>query len=189
MREALLLAASLLFSFSLPLGRANAAAEPCGSVVLPAAIGLSSQPTAIQTLHPVLMTGTIAEQNAIDLVFEPLIRLEDEIDPARGLAATRRFASVSSQNGEGDGRAAMDALLDRAIRQDGTAPLCALERAVVAAQPMIVLPDGDATLLIRRGLRGMNRLIGPNSEFSPQTLTLAQPLNQEGAMACDAPHA
>ncbi len=89
MREALLLAASLLFSFSLPPGRANAAAEPCGSVVLPAAIGLSSQPTAIQTLHPVLMTGTIAEQNAIDLIFEPLVWLDAdrEIDPARGLAA------------------------------------------------------------------------------------------------------
>ena len=96
---------------------------------------------------------------------------------------TQWFASSSSQNYEGYADGTMDRLLDRAIGQDGTPPLFALERYVVAQQPMIFLPDGDATLLIRRGLHGMDQLIGPNSEFSPQYLTL------QGAMGCDAPHA
>ncbi len=96
---------------------------------------------------------------------------------------TQWFASTSSFNFGGWNDPPTDRLLADATAHAGDGPLFALERHIVAAEPMLFLPDGDPTLLARRGIGGFARLAGPGGEFSPENLTLP------ARMRCDAPHA
>ncbi len=97
---------------------------------------------------------------------------------------TQWFEPGSSGNYGGYADPTMDKLLAAATTDAGDGPLFALEREVVAQQPQIFLPDGNAFVLARDGLGGLDRLAaGPSGEITPEYLTLG------GKLSCDAPHA
>ena len=96
---------------------------------------------------------------------------------------TQFFSSTSPGNYGGYADPAMEKLLAAANRDAGTGPLWALERYVVQQQPMIFLPDGAPTVVVRPTLHGIGDISGPGGEFAPQYLTL------DDAAACEAPHA
>ena len=83
------------------------------------------------------------------------------------------FAPDSPANYGGYADPTMNRLLRAAETTPGNAALFALERYAVLQQPMIFLPDGDPSILVRPGLDGVARLPGPEGEFSPERLTLA----------------
>ena len=76
-------------------GQAATLSGACGTVVVPAGVGLGD-PQPVNSLDPVLATGTIYEQQAYQLLFRPLIwsDAQHEIDWAQGLAT-----SVDVQDG------------------------------------------------------------------------------------------
>ena len=91
---------------------------------------------------------------------------------------TQFFRGGSSSNYEHYSSKTMDGLLDASVYEPGTAGLFALEDYVVSQQPMIFLPDGFATVLVRPGIDGVRKFISPSGTWSPEYLTL------HGAMAC-----
>ncbi len=93
------------------------------------------------------------------------------------------FATGASGNYAHYSDPTMDRLLAAASASPGRDALFAVEDYVVAQQPMIFLPDGSATVLVRPGITGVRRFLSANGYWSPEYLRLA------GAMACDAAHA
>ncbi len=91
---------------------------------------------------------------------------------------TQFFRGGSTSNYEHYGSRTMDGLLDASIDEPGMAGLFALEDYVVEQQPMIFLPDGFATVLVRPGIEGVRQFISPSGTWSPEHLTLS------GALAC-----
>ena len=66
------------------------AAEPCGAVVLPSGLGLSPLPGPAATFHPILMTGTLYEQQPSLMMYLPLLWYSDvnQIDWSRSIASS-----------------------------------------------------------------------------------------------------
>ena len=67
----------------------GAAAEPCGTVIVPTGVGISGTPGAASTLHPVLFTGSSYESELMNLLYRPLVWVRDgpSIDWADSLAS------------------------------------------------------------------------------------------------------
>ena len=83
---------------------------------------------------------------------------------------TQWFATDSESNFSGYSDPTMDRLLDTANSTPGLGPLWALERYVVAQQPMIFLPTGSPVILARKGLEGLDHFSLPGSELEVETL-------------------
>ena len=93
------------------------------------------------------------------------------------------FATGSTENYEHYSDPAMDRMLAATSRAPGREALFEAEDAIVRQQPIFFVPDGDYTVLVRPGIGGVEKFIDPNSNISPEYLTLS------GAMACAGPHA
>ncbi len=65
-------------------------AEPCGAVVLPSGLGLSPIPGPAATFHPILMTGSLYEQQSSSMMYLPLLWYSgvNQIDWSRSIASS-----------------------------------------------------------------------------------------------------
>ncbi len=91
---------------------------------------------------------------------------------------TQQYQTGSFGNYEHYSSPAMDRLLDAAIYNPGMDGLFALENYILEQQPMIFLPTGFYTVMVRPGIDGVRKFISPSGTWSPEYLTL------HGAMAC-----
>ena len=66
------------------------AAPPCGSVVVPAGLGQSTDPAPVPTLSPPLYSGSLYEFEALNLLYRPLLWVNEDhqIDWTESLAAS-----------------------------------------------------------------------------------------------------
>ncbi len=82
-----LFAAALLLWPSLAL--ADPDAPPCGTVIVPAGVGMNPTPAAVETLHPALYTGSLYENEAFQILYRPLVWVggDTAIDPVNSLAS------------------------------------------------------------------------------------------------------
>ncbi len=96
---------------------------------------------------------------------------------------TQMFLSTSQENFSHYRSATMDRLVEAEAGSADRDALFALERYIVAQQPMIFMGAGWPVLLVRPGLDGVTTMASPMATWSPEYLTLS------GPMACDAPHA
>jgi len=94
---------------------------------------------------------------------------------------TQWFATGSSGNYTHYSDKRMDALLDNATGSADRAALDRLQMYVLEQQPMIFLPAGSYTELVRPGIGGVQRFLSANGNWTPEYLTLGGPL------ACGAP--
>ncbi len=74
-----------------------------------------------------------------------------------GYPDAAEFGTANASNVSGYSDPRMDALIARATTEDGTSALFALERAVVAQQPYIFLPEPLANMFARPGLGNLDR--------------------------------
>lgn len=89
---------------------------------------------------------------------------------------TQLFKSGSSSNFEHYASPEMDRMLDDATLAQGRDGLYALEDYVSAQQPMIFLPAGFYSVLVRPGIEGVNDFVGPSGAWTPEYLRLTGPM-------------
>ena len=88
------------------------------------------------------------------------------------------FGSGSTANFEHYGSPLMDRMLDQAVFGSGREGLFALEDYVVDQQPMIFLPAGFYSVLVRPEIGGVHEFLSPSGAWSPEYLTVS------GSLAC-----
>ena len=91
------------------------------------------------------------------------------------------FSKDSQQNNGGFSDPIMEQLLRRASTEPGNAAAWAVERYALLQQPIIFLPDGFPTILVRSGIGNVERLAGPNGQFAPENLTIDAAAGRCGA--------
>ncbi len=68
---------------------ALADALPCGTVIVPAGVGMNTNPSAVPTLHPAIWSGSLYENEALELLYRPLVAVggDNRIDWTESLAS------------------------------------------------------------------------------------------------------
>ena len=82
-------AATLLLWPSLAVAAPDPEPPPCGTVIVPAGVGMNPTPAAVETLHPALYTGSLYENEAFQIMYRPLVWVGSDaaIDPVNSLAS------------------------------------------------------------------------------------------------------
>ncbi len=83
-------AAAFLLWPSAALAASGAETPPCGSVIVPAGVGMNPNPQGAETLHPALYTGSLYENEAFQLLYRPLVWVSGDttVDPVQSLASS-----------------------------------------------------------------------------------------------------
>jgi peptide/nickel transport system substrate-binding protein len=86
-----------------------------------------------------------------------------------------QFRTGAPYNQEGYSDKKMDQLLDAVTTQPGNQALYEYQDYTSAQQPEIFIPEPGSVVLIRKGLRGVNKAFPPNGNWSPQYLHFTTP--------------